>query len=368
MDIITRKNFKNEPVPYYLQLANVLREEIKKGKYKIGNRLPTEAQLAQKWEISRITVRSALTELEKENLIYRIPSRGTFVNDLKKENPLLKLRREKMESTKFANRTIGILVPCVTISLYPGIVRGAEDSVREKGYHISLGNYDVSPEKETDYLSFFVKSRVKGVISAPSYNSEPQAYLDFLKAGIPLVLVDVRVPKVFADLVSTDNIEGGRLATEILIQKKGKKIGFICGGLHSSSSQERLLGYRRALQDNGIRYRTSLVKSGPFTSDFGCQAASSLISSGVDSIFAANENITLGVMEAVKESKKEIKVVSFDEPKIPPHLPHPIAFVTQPRQEIGRVAGQLLLERVKKGGANEPAKKICLAPKLIKFF
>ncbi|MFH0797181.1 MAG: substrate-binding domain-containing protein, partial [Candidatus Omnitrophota bacterium] len=185
-----------------------------------------------------------------------------------------------------------------------------------------------------------------------------------------------RVPKVTADLVSTDNIEGGRLATEILIQKKGKKIGFLCGAPHPSSSQERLLGYRRALQDNSIRYNTHLIryntylgkKGVPLDFDFGSQSASTLIHLGIDSIFVANEPITVEVMKAVKESKKEIKVVSFDEPKIPPHLPHPIAFVTQPRQVIGRVAGQILLERIKRGNSNEPAKRISLAPQLIKFF
>lgn len=68
-------------VPLYYQLAGILREHIVSGKYHSGDRLPTEEALSKDYDVSRITIRQALGDLEKEGFIKREAGRGTFVAD-----------------------------------------------------------------------------------------------------------------------------------------------------------------------------------------------------------------------------------------------------------------------------------------------
>ena len=68
-------------VPLYYQLAGILREHIVSGKYHAGDRLPTEEALSKDYDVSRITIRQALGDLEKEGFIKREAGRGTFVSD-----------------------------------------------------------------------------------------------------------------------------------------------------------------------------------------------------------------------------------------------------------------------------------------------
>jgi GntR family transcriptional regulator len=73
--------FTSDKVPLYYQLGSVLRDQIVSGRYGPGDRLPTEAELATEYGVSRITVRQALSALEDESLIRREAGRGTFVSE-----------------------------------------------------------------------------------------------------------------------------------------------------------------------------------------------------------------------------------------------------------------------------------------------
>lgn len=69
----------NSSIPMYRQLANLVRERIKRGELTRGARVPSEAELCETYSVSRITVRNAFSELEREKLLERIPGKGTFV-------------------------------------------------------------------------------------------------------------------------------------------------------------------------------------------------------------------------------------------------------------------------------------------------
>jgi GntR family transcriptional regulator len=70
---------ENSSVPMYRQLEALLREQIQRGELKVGERIPSEVQLCERWDISRITTRQALAELERDGLLERVPGKGTFV-------------------------------------------------------------------------------------------------------------------------------------------------------------------------------------------------------------------------------------------------------------------------------------------------
>jgi len=119
-------------------------------------------------------------------------------------------------------------------------------------------------------------------------------------------------------------------------------------------------------------YRKGLVKDGDTSEKFGYEAVKKLLTKNkIDGIFSANEPITIGILKAIKEldiKPDEIKIVSFDEPNIPPFLNYPVTLIKQPRYEIGKIAAQILLERIKEKRRNlkTPFKKILLEPEMIK--
>lgn len=357
---------KNGVTPAYLQIEEDLRKKIESGYYKVDDRL-SEQKLVKVYNVSRLTLRKATSILAAEGYLSHVQGKGTFVTSPDGQN---KLQNNDVRFKKL-NKSIGILIPCVTFSLYPGIIRGAEDFAREHGYHIILGNYDVNPEKEKEYMESFVHKGISGLVISASYTSRHNSYYRTLKKNkIPFVIIDTVIPGLETDFVGTDNVQSSYSATCTLIKKGCKKNAFISGYFQASSSKERFTGYKNALEENGLRLDNALVREGPFSEEFGYKATKEIISKNkIDGIFSANEPLLPGVLRVIKEQKKNsgIKVVSFDKPEIPLGLAYPCVFIVQPRYDIGRVACELLLERIKekRGKTQTPYKKILLQPEVI---
>ncbi|WP_042464159.1 GntR family transcriptional regulator [Neobacillus dielmonensis] len=83
---------KDSPIPIYYQLQELIKDLIDKGELKPGDLIPPEREYAEKLQISRMTVRQALTQLVNEGYLYRIQGKGTFVSERKIEQPLHQLR------------------------------------------------------------------------------------------------------------------------------------------------------------------------------------------------------------------------------------------------------------------------------------
>lgn len=364
---------RNNITPAYLQIEQDLRNKIESGYYRVGDRL-TEKDLVGIYKVSRLTLKKATSLLAAEGYLSQTPGKGTFITSPDEQN---KLQNNDVRLKKL-NKGIGILISSVTGYLGPGIIRGVEDVCEETGYHLILGNYDAIPEKEKKYMETFVHRGILGLVIAPSYNSHLNTYYKTLKAkNVPFVLVDVAVNGINADLVATDNFNGGYIGTKSLINAGCKNILFVSTSLNASSTRDRLLGYKLALEESKIPLKKDMVKeskSGGRSAEIFAERETAylLAQNKADGIFSANEPIIFGVLKAVKKHNRKnfsgIQIVSFDKPEIPYDLAYPITFITQPRYEIGKVACELLLERIKKKREKiqPPYKKILLQPELIK--
>ena len=357
-------------IPEYLKVESAIREKIERGKLKPGTKLPSEPELASIYKVSRGTLRKSLKLLVAEGFIYQIPGKGTFVTS--PEDKKIEIIRKKQNYLRKINKGIGILIPCITESLFPGIVRGAEDVLREKGYHIMLGNYDVSWEKEKEYMEMFVERGVSGLIISPSFNSYLNPYYDILKKkNIPFVLTDVSINGIESDLVCSDNLKGAYEGTKYLISYNCKRILFLAGKRDVSSTKERFLGFKEAMEEGGLPLIEDLIKFGDFSEEFGYKSTKEiLLREKIDGIFSANEPITVGVFKAIKEvGYSDIKIASFDEPDILFDLNLNIILIKQKRYEIGKYAAKLLLEKLegKKKNENKEFKKILIPPEIIEI-
>jgi len=152
--------------------------------------------------------------------------------------------------------------------------------------------------------------------------------------------------------VDSDNIAGGRAATELLIQRGAKRVATIAGPQDMCAGQDRLAGYRLALQGFGRRLSQRLIAAGDFTVEGGHRAMRRLLAANpdIDGVFAASDLMAIGAMRAIEQSGRrvpeDVAVVGFDDLREAELTVPQLTTVRQPVADLGRTMAQLLLQRV----------------------
>lgn len=351
--------------PAYIRIADDLRRQIAETRtLRHGHRL-TEAALAAHYRTSRPTLRKALALLAREGRLCSVPGSGTFVTDPDKVQEL----RHTRAGLRARSRSLGVVVPCITVSNYSGILRGVEDAARRAGYDVLLGNCDMDPGREAAYMERFAADGVSGLIVAAGYNSAQNPFYRQLgKLRLPFVLVDSQVPGVETDFVATDGHRGAYLGTRYLLEQGSRRIAFVSG--EPSAAPERLEGYRAAVAEAGLAPDARLVRIGPHSAEHGRRAVVELLTSGhADGLMLAGERMLFGFLRAIRQLPSPppgLRVASFGRPVPPWPSAPPMIFIEEPSREVGREAARLLLERIQRRDKPPmPFRKILLAPRLV---
>jgi len=232
---------------------------------------------------------------------------------------------------------------------------------------VLLCNSDEDAEKERLYAEILSQERVAGVIVVPSAEA---CCRPLVEQGIPVVMVDRRVPGVQTDSVVLDNQAGGYQATKHLIGLGHSRIGLVSAPMHVSVGLERRQGYELALEEAGLPLDPSLVVEGNFKELGGYRAASALLAleRRPTAIFAVNNLMTMGALKAMHEARlripDDISMVGFNDMPWLPLLQPPLTAICQPTYEIGTRAAQLLFHRLQ-GSADLPIEAVVLQPELI---
>jgi LacI family transcriptional regulator/LacI family repressor for deo operon, udp, cdd, tsx, nupC, and nupG len=214
-----------------------------------------------------------------------------------------------------------------------------------------LGNSDENTVQEKRYLDLMRAESVDGLI-LPASSDSAQVVTALGRQGIPVVCVDRRLPRVALDTVIADNVHGAYEAVDHLLRIGHRRIGFIGGRPQLSTSQERLEGYRVALQEHGIAFDASLVREGDSRQAGGRALAGELLrlDRPPTALFVGNNLMTLGALETIHllglRIPEEIAIVSYDDIPWALALNPPLTAVRQPGHEIGRRAAELLLQRI----------------------
>jgi DNA-binding LacI/PurR family transcriptional regulator len=152
--------------------------------------------------------------------------------------------------------------------------------------------------------------------------------------------------------VDADNVGGAELATSYLLGHGRHHVATVAGPGDMCAGQDRLAGYRAAVEAAGLAYDESLVSVGDFTSGGGYAAAQRLLVArpDVDAIFAASDLAAIGVLRAVRESGRavgdDVAVIGFDDIPAAVEQQPPLSTVRQPIHELGAVMTRLLLDRI----------------------
>ncbi|MBS1856675.1 MAG: LacI family DNA-binding transcriptional regulator [Acidobacteria bacterium] len=255
-------------------------------------------------------------------------------------------------------RTLGIIVPDMTIPYFPHVIRGAEAAARAQGYSLIAVNSDDNPGRQKELLSLLRSQRVEGILLAVSAGPTPLAQINrIMSAGIRLVCVD-RIPdRLPVDSVSVEDVSAAELAIDHLLAMGHERIAIVTGPLTLKNERQRLLGYHQALERAGKRADTDLIWEGNIlTDDVTAMCRERLRDPGrrPDAIFSTNGPTGLGVLRAIYDSglrtPEDVALVTFDELTVDDLFRPAVTTVVQPAYEIGHRAAEILLRRIEGGG------------------
>jgi LacI family transcriptional regulator len=255
--------------------------------------------------------------------------------------------------------SVGLLLNDITNPFYSAIARGVEDVALEHGYSLILCNTSEDPSREIHYLQVLQDKHVDGVIVGPTKQNE-----DFLQdyvARIPVVQVDRQLKGLPLSSVVADNEDAGYTATRHMLERGHRRIHVFCWGWHVSSLNERLNGYKRALNEYNIPFDpTLIIDVEGHTIENACRAAETWFTNGTlpVAVLALNNQLGLGILKAAHALElsipDQLALVVFDDQDVFALLRPSITAVEQPAYAIGRRAMELLLERMDSDEAQPP--------------
>ena len=206
--------------PKYERLKRHLLAEMTSGRLKPGDALPSELRMAEQHEISRNTVRQAISELKQDGLIHQIRGKGTFVN----KEALRRLRR---------GLAVFALITIDTQTLfYPSLLKGFESAAAKKQKQVLICSTDNDPYRQCDIILQLLDKEVNGVAIVPAQNpdTQPHQVRQLQKQGIPVVFCHRRVEGIHAPLLAIDFWGVGRIAGEAVLKKGHRRVALLVTG------------------------------------------------------------------------------------------------------------------------------------------
>jgi LacI family fructose operon transcriptional repressor len=265
------------------------------------------------------------------------------------------------------SNVIGLIVADIQNPFFTAVSRSVEDLAYQHQLSIFLCNTDENPTKEKIYLDLMRDENVAGIILAPTQKlAESFAQTD--PFPIPIVAIDRKMHDANIDSVLIDNVQAAYKITKHLLDDGHRRIAALFG-LDSFTGTERHAGYLRALSEYGIEQASASVHFVRPKEDGGYKTTQELLNQPEppDAILTSNALLLEGAYRALSESSltmpDEIALAGFDDPRWTILVKPQVTVIQQPVYEIGKVASELLLERI--ANPDRPAREIVLQSKLI---
>lgn len=258
-------------------------------------------------------------------------------------------------------RTLGIIVPDMTIPFFPQVIRGAETAARKSDYSLIAVNSDDDGERQKDLLSLLRSQRAEGILlvvaAAPTPLNQISLMID---AGIPIVCLD-RIPdRVPVDSVSVEDLEAADMGVAHLIEMGHERIALVTGPLALKNERRRVQGYRQALERAGVGIDEGLIWPGNLRPADVVAMCRERLSNGKrpDAIFCTNAPTALSVLYALRDcglrTPEDIAFATFDELTVADVFTPSITTVVQPAYDIGFRAAEMLLDRINGAASEKP--------------
>ncbi len=268
------------------------------------------------------------------------------------------------------SRAIGLVILDVSNPFFTDLARGAEDQAARAGLSIILGNSGERDERETTYLDLFEEQRMHGVLISP-FGDITVRLRRLRERGIPAVLVDRTSADLTFSSVSVDDVAGGALAVQHLLDQGRKRIAFIGGPHEIRQVADRLKGAHAAVS---LHHDASLesIETKALSVIEGRRIGMDIIArpghERPDAIFAANDLVAMGVLQALNMQGQtkvpdDIALIGYDDIDFASAAVVPISSIRQPSALLGQTAVQILLEEA--ADSTLPPRQIVFQPELV---
>ena len=264
---------------------------------------------------------------------------------------------------KSETRRILAIIASTEESFYSEVLRGMEETASAKGYDVLIATTRNDPKHELHLLGMLFSRSVDGaVLLGPKLDADP---ISNLAQNHNIAMCLERLDNCNVLTVTIDNVKAGRDAVNYLIGKGRKRIGLITTEQRSQSSVDREIGYRQALEENGIEYDESLVYFGTYDAESGTKGCEYLMNlpEPPDAIFSISDMIAIGAMNYALKKKieigKDLLFFGFDDIQYS-HIfvPH-LSTVQQPCFLQGKLVVEKLIENMK---TDKPDKSLYKLP------
>lgn len=370
--------------PLYQKIQEHIRDLIASEELAGGDRIPTDRQLMDEFNVSKITVVNALKGLANEGLITRVPGRGSFVSESARTAETAGTSEPNLSASLFTasdgsgvkqTGLIGMVIPSIEDYFATRLVEGARKAIEAKGRRLAILFSGGVLEHEKEAIAALQGIGAEGLLIFPvdeeQYNEE---ILAMKFAGYPFVLLDRYLPGVETNFIAADGRKGMELAVNYLWELGHREIALCSDSpLQTVTVQERIEGYM-----NALKQKEALINPAHIVTGFSIVSLDDAEAHPLYSILrsrAASAYITLNGYLAVRMSQlaeraglnvpEDVSIVSFDDPTSIVDGMGRFTHIRQFEFEMGMRAGERLLEMIDSGGNDYGCVKQLLEPELV---
>ncbi len=330
--------------PLYQQLYETFKHNIQQRTW--VEQLPPETELCEMYDVSRGTLRQALSLLETDGYLSRERGRGTFINS-----------DGNGKSTASVNSALAFIVPYVRDSFVTNILTGIEQATTEAGYSLTFRHVSNDKSQQESALNDLKNGLYGGVILYPIDSNHYAQIGELVEQNYPLVLVDRYINNIPTDYVVMDNFGGGLQGTQHLLELDHKRIGFVTWEDASTSLNHRELGYRQAMAEHQLPVSEDMIARVSSYPDIDAEPLKAYLrDNDISAVFAANDQIAITLFRVANDIglsvPQDISIVGFGNLDEIAYLNTPLTTVAIPAESIGYTAGKLLIERLHNNSQN----------------
>lgn len=259
------------------------------------------------------------------------------------------------------SRSVGMVVIDIANPFFTDVVLGAEDQFYAAGYAVHVGNSAQTAEREMAHLALFEEQRVRGILVAPVRDMTDRI-AELRRRGIAIVVVDRMGTSNDLCSVGVDDLEGGRLAVQHLVDQGHRSIAFVGGPSSLHQVRDRRTGAELATARAGDPAVLLAISTPSLDVESGVRAAAELAAlpdgERPTAVFAANDLVAIGLLQGFVTAgvavPDEMAIIGYDDIAFAAAAAVPLSSIRQPRAELGRRAAELLLAEIDAADGDGP--------------
>lgn len=273
---------------------------------------------------------------------------------------------------KGKSNLVGVIIPKTNSNFFSSVIEKMEAVLNKEGYNVIVTQSNESFEKECRNIDALLYTQVDGIIASMANETVDLSHYEKIKSkGIPLILFDRGENDLNVDYVGIDDYDTSQKVVKHLMDKGCKRIAHIGGYNHTRIYRNRIRGYKDALEKYMMPIEKELIVECDLKIEDGRRITSSFLDlpNRPDAIYVAGDYAALGALQVLKEQEikvpEEMTLVGFGNEPFTSFVTPSISTIDQHSSEIGRLAAETFLDRMKNPDKEVKLNKIILDAELV---